>query len=50
MPGTLPGISITEAGKLLHIQNKVFKTFPEVDQVFGKIGRSTSATDTAQSF
>ncbi len=47
MPGTLPGISITEAGRLLHIQDKVLKTFPEVDQVFGKIGRSTSATDTA---
>ena len=47
MPGTLPGISITEAGRILHIQNKVFKTFPEVDRVFGKIGRSTSPTDTA---
>ncbi|MFQ5693712.1 MAG: efflux RND transporter permease subunit, partial [Nitrospinota bacterium] len=47
MPGTLPGISITEAGRLLQLQNKVFKTFPEVGRVFGKIGRSTSATDTA---
>ena len=47
MPGTLPGISITEAGRLIQIQDKVFKTFPEVDRVFGKIGRSTSATDTA---
>ena len=47
MPGTLPGISITEAGKILQLQDKIFKTFPEVDRVFGKIGRSTSATDTA---
>jgi len=47
MPGTLPGISITEANRLLHTQDKIFKTFPEVARVFGKIGRSTSATDTA---
>jgi len=47
MPTALPGMSITEAGKVLHSMNKQIKTFPEVETVFGKIGRSTSPTDPA---
>jgi len=47
MPMTLPGISVTEAGKLLQVQDKVLKTFPEVDLVFGKAGRAETATDPA---
>jgi len=47
MPMTLPGLSVTEAQKLLQIQDKVLKTFPEVDRVFGKAGRAETATDPA---
>lgn len=47
MPTALPGMSITEAGKILESMNKQLKSFPEVDHVFGKMGRSTSATDSA---
>jgi len=47
MPTTLPGLSVTEAGKLLQVQDKILKSFPEVDSVFGKAGRSTSSTDPA---
>ncbi len=47
MPTAVPGMSITESAKILHTQNKMLKKFPEVDTVFGKIGRSTSATDSA---
>jgi len=47
MPMTLPGISVTEAQKLLQVQDKVLKTFPEVDLVFGKAGRAETATDPA---
>ncbi len=47
MPTTLPGISVTEAGKLLQVQDKVLKSFPEVDRVFGKAGRAETATDPA---
>jgi Cu(I)/Ag(I) efflux system membrane protein CusA/SilA len=47
MPTTLPGISMTEAGKLLQTQDKLFKSYPEVDTVFGKIGRAETATDPA---
>jgi copper/silver efflux system protein len=47
MPMTLPGISVTEAQKLLQIQDKVLKTFPEVALVFGKAGRAETATDPA---
>lgn len=47
MPTALPGMSITEAGKILQNMNKKIKTFPEVERVFGKIGRSTSPTDSA---
>lgn len=47
MPTTLPGISVTEAGRLLQIQDKVLKSFPEVERVFGKSGRAATSTDPA---
>ncbi|MEM7191646.1 MAG: CusA/CzcA family heavy metal efflux RND transporter, partial [Pseudomonadota bacterium] len=47
MPTTLPGVSITEAGKLLQTQNKIIKSFPEVSSVWGKAGRAATATDPA---
>jgi len=47
MPTTYPGISITKAKELLQQTDKILKTFPEVDSVFGKVGRSNSATDSA---
>jgi Cu(I)/Ag(I) efflux system membrane protein CusA/SilA len=47
MPSTLPGISITEAQRLLQIQDRVLKTFPEVERVFGKAGRAETSTDPA---
>jgi Cu(I)/Ag(I) efflux system membrane protein CusA/SilA len=47
MPTTLPGISAAEAQKLLQVQDKVLKSFPEVDLVFGKAGRAETATDPA---
>ncbi|MEO8586992.1 MAG: efflux RND transporter permease subunit, partial [Acidobacteriota bacterium] len=47
MPTTLPGISVTEAEKLLQTQDRVLKSFPEVERVFGKAGRAESSTDPA---
>jgi len=47
MPTALPGMSVTEAGKILQSMDRQLKKFPEVETVFGKIGRSTSATDPA---
>ncbi len=47
MPTTLPGMSITEAGKVLQTMDRQLMQFPEVERVFGKIGRSTSPTDPA---
>jgi Cu(I)/Ag(I) efflux system membrane protein CusA/SilA len=47
MPTTLPGISITKARELLQQTDKIIKTFPEVDHVFGKVGRAETATDPA---
>ncbi len=47
MPTTLPGISLTEAKKLLSYQDKILKSFPEVDTVFGKAGRAETSTDPA---
>ena len=47
MPTTLPGLSITKAAELLQTQNKIIKSFPEVDSVFGKAGRANTATDPA---
>ena len=47
MPTTLPGISVTEAQKLLQTQDKILKSFPEVERVFGKAGRADTSTDPA---
>lgn len=47
MPTTLPGISVTEARNLLIMQDKILKSFPEVDTVFGKAGRAETSTDPA---
>lgn len=47
MPITSPGISVTEAGRLLSIQDKIIKSFPEVHTVFGKAGRAETSTDPA---
>ena len=47
MPTTLPGLSVTKAGELLQTQDKIIKTFPEVESVFGKAGRASTATDPA---
>ncbi len=47
MPTALPGISITQASQLLQEQDRVIRTFPEVESVFGTVGRSESATDNA---
>ncbi|MCM8796681.1 MAG: CusA/CzcA family heavy metal efflux RND transporter [Candidatus Omnitrophica bacterium] len=47
MPTTLPGISVTEAQKLLQTQDKILKSFPEVERVFGKAGRAETSTDPA---
>jgi len=47
MPTTLPGISITEARRILQVQDSVLKSFPEVARVFGKVGRAETATDPA---
>ncbi len=47
MPSALPGISVGQASQLLQEQDKIIRTFPEVETVFGTIGRSDSATDNA---
>ena len=47
MPTTMPGISITKAKELLQQTDRIIKTFPEVDYVFGKVGRAETATDPA---
>lgn len=47
MPTTFPGISITKAKELLQQTDKILKTFPEVESVFGKVGRADTATDAA---
>jgi Cu(I)/Ag(I) efflux system membrane protein CusA/SilA len=47
MPTALPGISTTQASQLLQEQDKIIRTFPEVETVFGTVGRSDSATDNA---
>lgn len=47
MPTALPGISVTEATRLLQRQDKLLKQFPEVDHVFGKVGRAETPTDPA---
>jgi Cu(I)/Ag(I) efflux system membrane protein CusA/SilA len=47
MPTTFPGISPTKAREIIQVTDKIIKTFPEVRQVFGKIGRAETATDPA---
>jgi copper/silver efflux system protein len=47
MPTTLPGISVTGAERLLQVQDRVLKSFPEVERVFGKAGRAETSTDPA---
>ncbi|MCF6258395.1 MAG: CusA/CzcA family heavy metal efflux RND transporter [Gammaproteobacteria bacterium] len=47
MPTTYPGLSITKAKEILQQTDKILYTFPEVHQVFGKVGRAETATDPA---
>src|SRR5438128_2040829 len=47
MPTALPGISIAQASQLLQEQDRIIRSFPEVETVFGSVGRSDSATDNA---
>ncbi|MDX2166257.1 MAG: CusA/CzcA family heavy metal efflux RND transporter, partial [Deltaproteobacteria bacterium] len=47
MPTALPGMSVTEAQRILQAQDRVLMTFPEVARVFGKAGRADSPTDPA---
>jgi copper/silver efflux system protein len=47
MPTTIPGISQTEAQKILQLQSRILTRFPEVEQVFGKAGRAETSTDPA---
>ncbi len=47
MPTGLPGISADEAGRVLQIQDRILKSFPEVETVYGKAGRADTATDPA---
>ncbi len=47
MPTTLPGLSVTKAAELLQMQDRIIKSFPEVESVYGKAGRATTATDPA---
>jgi Cu(I)/Ag(I) efflux system membrane protein CusA/SilA len=47
MPTTLPGLSVTKAAELVQTQNRIIKSFPEVESVWGKAGRAATATDPA---
>jgi Cu(I)/Ag(I) efflux system membrane protein CusA/SilA len=47
MPTTLPGLSITKAAQILQTQDRIIKSFPEVESVWGKAGRADTATDPA---
>ena len=47
MPASLPAMSVTKASELLQVQDKIIKSFPEVESVFGKAGRANTATDPA---
>ncbi len=47
MPTTLPGVSISKAKEVLAQTNRLIRTVPEVEQVFGKVGRADTATDPA---
>jgi Cu(I)/Ag(I) efflux system membrane protein CusA/SilA len=45
MPTSPPGMSITEATRILQVQDKVLRLVPEVERVFGTVGRGTTPTD-----
>ena len=47
MPAAVPGMSITEATRVLQIQDRILRKFPEVASVFGKAGQADTATDPA---
>ena len=47
MPTTLPGVSVARAREILRVQDSILKSFPEVERVWGKAGRATTATDPA---
>ena len=47
MPTSLPGISVTQAARLLQMQDRILKSFPEVEWVLGKAGRAETSTDPA---
>src|SRR5438045_8576743 len=47
MPTTFPGISPTQAREIIQVTDKIIASFPEVEHVFGKIGRAETATDPA---
>ena len=47
MPSTMPGISIGQSEDVLRTTDRILKQFPEVDHVFGKVGRADTATDPA---
>ena len=47
MPTTFPGVSITKAREIVQQTDKIIRSFPEVESVFGKVGRAETATDPA---
>ena len=47
MPTAVPGMPVTEASRILQTQDKLLAAFPEVESVFGKIGRAQTSTDPA---
>ena len=47
MPTTVPGLSIPESAKILQVQDQLLTSFPEVERVFGKMGKAPTATDPA---
>ncbi len=47
MPTALPGLAVGKASEILQRTDRILKTFPEVERVFGKMGRAETATDPA---
>jgi copper/silver efflux system protein len=47
MPVTLPNVSITEAKRIIQVQDTIIKSVPEVEHVLGKVGRAETSTDPA---
>jgi Cu(I)/Ag(I) efflux system membrane protein CusA/SilA len=47
MPSSMPGLGVTEAKAVLQQTDRIIRTFPEVEYVFGKAGRAETATDPA---